>query len=272
MVGLLTEHHPWRRLFIGPPCIRALPFAIAARNRTRKSGGVLAALNGWHRDPFTHRPDVGGESRRHGRCPFSDPPVFVTFIKRSNRPAEIRAVHLKVGHHLVHPPSLRELVRLAGLPRVVVPVRRVLPLQERGVDPPADFRPRQRRHHRGGGGQPVRLAQGDHRRAPARPIDPPGSNGAVGAVPGDDSRGLLGPAPGHRNSIPARTIPYPGHGETLPKGDRQGVRPVLRAPSYDRYAPPSSAAVPPPPTASRPPPTPSPCAPTSGPSPDASNR
>ena len=212
-----------------------------------------------------------GESRRHDRRPFSDSPLFVTFIKRSNRPTEIIAIHRKIGHRLVHPPSLRERGRLADLPRVVVPVRRVLPLQERGVDPPADFRPRQRRHHRGG--QLVRLRWGTIGSAPARLIDPPGSNGTVGAVPGGDSRGLLGPAPGHRNSIPARTIPGPGHGVPLPKVDRQGGDETTRPPCafYDRRTTPSSAAVPPPPTASRPPPTPSPCAPTSGPSPDANN-
>ena len=66
----------------------------------------------------------------------------------------------------------------------------------------------------------------------ARVATPPGANGAVGAVPGGDARGLLGPAPVLRNSIPARTIPGPGHGEPLPKVDRQGVRrPVPRAPS-----------------------------------------
>ena len=54
---------------------------------------------------------------------------------------------------------------------------------------------------------------------------------------------------GPGSSIPARTIPGPrGTVYPPPKVDRQGVRPVLRAPSYDRYTPPSSAAVPPPPT------------------------
>ena len=179
----------------------------------------------------------------------------------------------------LHPPGASAIIRAAGFVAspTCSPVLHPCP-----VNPPGEGTSRVRRDGAcpatcsptapaTTAGQLVRLALGDHRRAPARPIDPPGSNGAVGAVPGGDSRGLLGPAPGHRNSIPARTIPGPGHGVPLPKVDRQGVRPVLRAPSYDRYTPPSSAAVPPPPTASRPPPTPSPCAPTSDPSPDANN-
>jgi hypothetical protein len=34
---------------------------------SRKIGRVLGALNGWHRDPFTHRPDVVGQARGHRR-------------------------------------------------------------------------------------------------------------------------------------------------------------------------------------------------------------
>ena len=72
-----------------------------------------------------------------------------------------------------------------------------------------------------------------------------------------------------RRRSPAPNTVYPSPRST----DRAAARrPDLRAPSYDRDTPPSSAAVPPPPTASRPPPTPFPCVPTSGPPPDASSR
>jgi hypothetical protein len=45
----------------------------------------------------------------------------------------------------MHRPVLRECVRLSHLPPVVVPVRRVLTLHERGVDPSARLRLRQHR-------------------------------------------------------------------------------------------------------------------------------
>ena len=41
-------------------------------------------------------------------------------------------------------------------------------------------------------------------------------------------------------SSPARHDPRPRARCTPPKGDRQGVRPALRAPFYDRYTPPST--------------------------------
>ena len=63
--------------------------------------------------------------------------MFITFLKRTNRPAEIINVHPKIGHCLVYPPILRERVRLPHLPGILVPVGRVVPLQERHVDPPA---------------------------------------------------------------------------------------------------------------------------------------
>ena len=55
MVGLLTEHHPWRRLFIGTPCIRAYHLQLRrgtgqenpratdfsfATSRTRRAGAM----------------------------------------------------------------------------------------------------------------------------------------------------------------------------------------------------------------------------------------
>src|SRR5262245_49764483 len=98
------------------------------RTASREFGGVLAALNGWHCDPFAHRPDMVGKSRGHGRRLFPDRPVSVTLRERSDRPTEIITVHREIGHRLVHTPVLRERVRLAGLPRVVVPVGGVLPL------------------------------------------------------------------------------------------------------------------------------------------------
>lgn len=52
-------------------------------------GSVLTALNGWHRDPFTHRPDTVGESCRHGGRPSSALSSFIMFIKSSQRPAEV---------------------------------------------------------------------------------------------------------------------------------------------------------------------------------------
>ena len=109
------------------------------------AGGVLAPLKNWHRNPFTHRPNVIGKSRCHGRCPRSDSPLLVTFGERSNRPAEVITVHGEIGHRLVHTPVLRERVRLADLSGVVVSVRRVLPLEERSIDPPAHLRLRQYR-------------------------------------------------------------------------------------------------------------------------------
>jgi hypothetical protein len=80
-----------------------------------------------------------------------------------------------------------------------------------------------------GGGQLVRLALGTIGVHQLGRLTHPGRTVPWGAVSGGDAWGLLGPAPGHRNLIPARTIPDPGHGVPLPKVDRQGVRPGLRA-------------------------------------------
>ncbi len=38
-------------------------------------GGVLPSLNGWRRDPFSHRPDVIGQASRHRRG-FLSPSSF----------------------------------------------------------------------------------------------------------------------------------------------------------------------------------------------------
>src|SRR5438445_13850384 len=104
---------------------------------SRLSGRVLSALNGWHRDPFTHRPDVVGQTRRHRRRPLPYPAVLVPILQRPHGPAEIIAIYREIGHRLVHPPILRERVRLPHLPGIPVPVGRVVSLQERHVDPPA---------------------------------------------------------------------------------------------------------------------------------------
>ena len=107
--------------------------------------------------------------------------------------------------------------------------------------------------------------------APSPRGDPRGSNDIPAAT---TRRGFLGPAPVLRNSIQRGPSPVPGTANPSRKSITKASsrRRVVGLPFYDRYTPPSSAAVPPPPTASRPPPTPSPCAPTSGPSPDASSR
>ena len=149
-------------------------------------------------------------------------------------------------------------------------VRRVLPLQERGVDPPADFRPRQRRHHRGEGAARSPGAGGPS--ACTSPADRPARvDRCRGGGPG---RGLAGTPRARARAPelnPSADDPRPRARCTPPQGRPTGRTTSPPRPSYDRYTPPSSAAVPPPPTASRPPPTPFPCAPTSGPSPDANN-
>src|SRR5437870_5205073 len=86
----------------------------------RKGGGVLAPLNGCHRDPFAHRPDMIGQARRHRRCLLPPVPLVVAFVERAHRPAEVITVHGKEGHRLVNPPVLAERVGLANLPGVVV--------------------------------------------------------------------------------------------------------------------------------------------------------
>jgi hypothetical protein len=57
-------------------------------------------------------------------------PLSFRSFRITNRPAEVLAGHSERGHRLVHPPIFRERGRLADLPRVVVPVRRVLMLQD----------------------------------------------------------------------------------------------------------------------------------------------
>ena len=91
-----------------------------------------------------------GQPRRHRRRPLPHPPMLVPFTQRPNSPTEIIAVNCEIGHRFMHLPILRERVRLPHLPGVAMPVRRVVPLQERHVHLPADLRapqrPSQRRH------------------------------------------------------------------------------------------------------------------------------
>ena len=53
-------------------------------------GGVLTALNGWHRDPFAHRPDMVGQARRHRRRPFA------AIALRSSRSSSVRTGQQKL--------------------------------------------------------------------------------------------------------------------------------------------------------------------------------
>ncbi len=102
--------------------------------RLSNSCGVLTLLKGWHRDPFTDRPDVIGQARRHRWCSLSPTTLADGLSQRPHRPAEIVAIDREIGHRLMHLPVFRECVGLPHLPGVAVSVRRVLTLHERGVD------------------------------------------------------------------------------------------------------------------------------------------
>src|SRR3954470_25006147 len=105
-----------------------------------KSGGGLSELNGREAQPFPQGPDVIGQARRHSRSPLPPPAVGPLLPQRPNRPTEVVPIQREVGHRLMRPPILTEPVRPPRLPRVLAPVRRVLPLHERRVDRLADGR------------------------------------------------------------------------------------------------------------------------------------
>ena len=150
---------PEREYFLhGPDTVRpasvhrgspSLPLGMPAdtgrrrlRCSSRRLGRVSSVLNRWQRVPLTHRPEMVGQPGCHRWRPFSESPLLVSIFQRPNRPPEVTAVHRKIGHRLVHASILTERIRLANLADVAMAVRRVVPLQERHVDPPADLRAR----------------------------------------------------------------------------------------------------------------------------------
>src|SRR3954453_1010310 len=74
------------------------------------------------------------QARRHRGRPSLPWPLGLTDSQRPHRPAEVVAVADEVGGRTVYRQVLREPVGLATLPRVLGPIRPVVPLHERGVN------------------------------------------------------------------------------------------------------------------------------------------
>ena len=75
-----------------------------------------------------------GEARRHGGRALHPGAIVSLDAQRPYRPTEVVAVADEVGGRVVDIPVFGEAVTLAGLPRVLAPIRTVSPLDEGGVD------------------------------------------------------------------------------------------------------------------------------------------
>ena len=95
-----------------------------------QAGGVLTSLNGRHRDPLSHCPDMIGQARRHRWRPLTSTSFADRLSQRPHRPAEVVAIDREIGHRHMHRPILRKRVGLPHLQGVVVPIRRVDSLDE----------------------------------------------------------------------------------------------------------------------------------------------
>src|SRR3954465_2284694 len=114
--------------------------SISQIRRPGPQGGVLVVLYGGKAQPFLQRPDVVGQPGRHRRCPLLPMAVLIPKTQGSHRPTEVGTIPGEVSHRLMNPPILAESIRPARLPCVLTAVRRMLALQERGVDRPAAHR------------------------------------------------------------------------------------------------------------------------------------
>src|SRR4051812_10580290 len=105
----------WAGIDVAPRCeAPGPPFQPAPRRDRscsgRNPGGVSMSLNTRHGAPFSLRPDMISQSRRHRRCPASEASPLVPLGERPHGPTEVVAVHAEGGHRLVNLPVLAERV------------------------------------------------------------------------------------------------------------------------------------------------------------------